>query len=431
MKLRNASQAITPAVLIFIILMAHVPMAKPSSSALIWSDERQFTYDPTYTYEDPETGKNITEYYIYFDIAPSVMATQDNKVWIAWQTDEFGEDEIFYKILNGTWSDKVRITHNANYDMGPAILQTSDHKIWVFWTSDRTGNNEIFYKVTSNFGASWSADTQATDDTRSDQSPTVIQANDGKMWLVWSRRTGTSNKDLFYKTFDGTTWSDEFQLTTNTNLDESPSVVQAKDERIWVFWSQYMPDTHYQICYTKSSDGSTWSSEAQLTTEPKDNMSPAALVEIDGTMWVFWQSKEQRTQATFDLFYACSFSNGSSWSSFVQFTADREDDIQPAVTQAPDKSIWVFWASNRLDSNGNDNVDLYQKTTLLGDVNKDGIVDIADMDIIKRALLTTPADPPGTGWDQWNPECDLNVDNIIDVQDLATASVNFGRQASG
>jgi len=428
--------------LTLMIIMTPFPLANPGSGPIIWSGERELTFDPVYTEEDPENpGHNITIYYTDFDEYPSITATKDNKIWVAWRTDETGNYEIFYKIYTvstGQWTSDTQLTFNPNIDLGPAILQTLDNRIWVFWASNRAGNYEIFYTVTSDYGVSWSTETQVTDDPRKDVSPAIVQASDGKIWLVWSRQTAPSNEDLFYKTYDGTSWSVDAQLTTNNNLDQLPSVIQAKDGNIWVFWSQYMPDTHTQICYTKSFDGSTWSSETQLTTDPKDNLDPSAFVEQDGTIRVFWQSKDQTLHSTFDLFYSISLDNGTTWSSPIQFTTDRSHDLQPSATEAPDKTLWVVWTSNRLDSNGNSNVDLYYKVSLLGDINKDGIIDITDLDLIKKAMPTTPAnvgnDPPGKAappweWGEWNPECDLNIDGKINILDLVIAALNFGHQA--
>jgi len=72
--------------------------------------------------------------------------------------------------------------------------------------------------------------------------------------------------------------------------------------------------------------------------------------------------------------------------------------MQPSATQLPDKSIWIVWTSNRLDSNGNPNIDLYIQISLLGDVDKNGVIDITDVDMIKRALATDPTWPHGTDW---------------------------------
>ena len=46
--------------------------------------------------------------------------------------------------------------------------------------------------------------------------------------------------------------------------------------------------------------------------------------------------------------------------------------------------------------------------------------------MIARALGTDSSMPEGTGWDEWNPACDLNNDGKVDLKDLFLAGQNFG-----
>lgn len=63
-----------------------------------------------------------------------------------------------------------------------------------------------------------------------------------------------------------------------------------------------------------------------------------------------------------------------------------------------------------------------------GDVNEDGIVNIFDCSIMARALGTDAYSYPyGSGWNQYNPACDLNKDGRIDLLDLVRVSCNYGR----
>jgi hypothetical protein len=60
---------------------------------------------------------------------------------------------------------------------------------------------------------------------------------------------------------------------------------------------------------------------------------------------------------------------------------------------------------------------------LLGDVNHDGKVNMVDLVIIMRALFSTPTSR------NWNPNCDLNGDNRVDLRDLCLAMHNLGKTA--
>jgi subtilisin family serine protease len=56
-----------------------------------------------------------------------------------------------------------------------------------------------------------------------------------------------------------------------------------------------------------------------------------------------------------------------------------------------------------------------------GDVNSDDGVDVQDLTDIDKAFGSVPTST------SWNPECDFNRDNIINVSDLATLGKNYGK----
>ncbi len=63
-----------------------------------------------------------------------------------------------------------------------------------------------------------------------------------------------------------------------------------------------------------------------------------------------------------------------------------------------------------------------------GDVDESGAVGIRDLGFMQRALGTsTPADPTGDEWDQYNPDCDMDSDSDVDGLDLAVTTTNYGK----
>jgi uncharacterized protein (DUF2141 family) len=56
----------------------------------------------------------------------------------------------------------------------------------------------------------------------------------------------------------------------------------------------------------------------------------------------------------------------------------------------------------------------------LGDVNRDGKIDMRDIGLITLAYGSTPGTP------KWNPDADLNGDGVIDDKDLEIARTHFG-----
>lgn len=60
--------------------------------------------------------------------------------------------------------------------------------------------------------------------------------------------------------------------------------------------------------------------------------------------------------------------------------------------------------------------------SIVGDVNKDGKVDMRDIGLLCFAFGTTSSDP------RWNPDCDLNGDGIVNARDLGISCNSYGKK---
>jgi len=58
-----------------------------------------------------------------------------------------------------------------------------------------------------------------------------------------------------------------------------------------------------------------------------------------------------------------------------------------------------------------------------GDVNWDGYIDATDLDLLKAAYDSKLGDP------NWNPDCDLNGDGVVNIMDTVVCSKNQGSLA--
>lgn len=57
----------------------------------------------------------------------------------------------------------------------------------------------------------------------------------------------------------------------------------------------------------------------------------------------------------------------------------------------------------------------------LGDINRDGVIDQADLALLQASWGSKSGDP------NWNPDCDLNGDGVVNVLDLGILSRNYGK----
>ncbi len=294
------------------------------NSAFVWAPEEQITDDD------------------FWDTNPCVMQTRNGTIWVVWSSDHFASYDLFCKTYNGSsWSTETRrLTWHSGFEDDPSIIETQDGKIWLVYQSDRNGNYDIFCMISSDGGLSWSSSFQLTYDLRHDSAPSITQNLDGKIWVVWQRKYTASNNDLVYRTYDGSSWSAEARLTESSTWDMSPSITWTYNGTVWVFWSLYnLTGSQYDLFY-KTYNGSSWSAEpARLTTDPDWDSFPSAIQCVDGTMWVVWSSDRG---GKYSLYYKTYNMSTMAWSSDA-LLLKLGYDYTPSATGTKDRRIWVVW----------------------------------------------------------------------------------------
>jgi len=362
--------------------------------------------------------------HVDFDGVPAVIETDDGFLWIFWSRKIIDRYNLFYvKSANSgvSWSQETQLTANGSANLGVSAFQVADGAVWVVWASDRTGNYDLYYKFSSDFGVSWSDDTQLTFDSGKDLKPVICQMSDESIWIVWSS-SRSGGYDIYAKTSsdNGASWSDAIRLTMDSSLDKMPSIAQMSNGVIWVVWASDRTG-NYDLYYKVSSDlGVSWSDDTQLTSGPKIDSNPCALQTADGKIWVFLSRRAPTETATDDIHYISSSDGGATWQGSFQFTTDKYDDVWPSVVQTRLMKMWVVWTSDRADQPDWGNYDIYYRTSLVGDINGDGIVDVLDLTRASFAFGLFEGEP---GYD---PEADINADGIVDMRDIFLVAVNLG-----
>jgi hypothetical protein len=358
-------------------------------------------------------------------------------------------------------------------------METTNGDIWVVW--ERTlspGNDQIFYKV--NHANSWASETQLTSSANSHKNPTIVQTKNSSVIIFSYAVTGETNYEVVYQIHNGSSWGPEKYLTqTPTLLDSDPAALLTRTGAIWVIWESQdslNPADGGNLFYTSSEDnGNTWASASQLTFSVDGSYNgQAALTQgSDKRIWVAWMSNRGDN---FDIYYkisdqllyhdvaisGISLSKASPYQGVdVQATvnATNKGDFSETLTvkcyvnqtlvgtqstslQGGSSALIVFpWVTSTfapgkyyikatVNQVPNENtINLGDNTRTMGpvllripgDVNADGRVNLEDLARFNSALGATPGHP------NWDQECDIYENDIIDVKDLYILSSNYGQ----
>jgi len=282
---------------------------------------------------------------------------------------------------NATYNIVVRgtsgsLTHSKNVivEVTNSTSSSASNEMTPFSTIfplQPEGNYEIYYRYSHNNGTTWSNEATLVQNQTDDLGPHIFEASNGTIWLVWSRDVAMYNSEIFYKTYKGSTWSDDTQLTKDDLLDPRkdyrPAIAQMQDGRIWVVWHSNRVDPEKSDILYRTYNGSAWSVDTMLPNDFNlDRKYPAILQDNNGTIWIFWSANLSDQSDADDVYYDQSLDNGASWEGNVHLIDHVAEDWGPATTQSIDSRIWVVWTSNRSDSGGN--WDLYYKTSLVHNV---------------------------------------------------------------
>ena len=254
------------------------------------------------------------------------------------------------------WSGNQVLSQTPlSQNLSPSVSQYRNGTMYVSFASNRTGNYNIFLKQYSP-GIGWSGDRQATLSTLDQIGSSVVAASDGSLWLFYDRSINPTTANIYYKVGRGGSWSQETALTTDASSirNTQPSAYQMNDGSVWMVWTR-TDSTGLGNLYYKIFSNGAWSAQVQLTSGTNSDGHPAILQDSNTTIWVAW-SRDLPVGGSsfqFDIFYNYSVNGGASWAGEANLTNDVgcstlcPDDMNPNFAQMKDGRVYLFWSSNR------------------------------------------------------------------------------------
>lgn len=438
-----------------------------------------------------ETVLSIGDYPIN-DNLPFICQMRDGRIWVVWGTLIGGNFEIVYRIHDGTsWSELFQLTYSSDDDTDPCVVQTRDGTIWVIWASGSLPNREddIYYQTSTDNGQTWSDTSEVTTSTNQNPEawPSAAQISDKKLWVVYVS-SRNDNYDLYYTKTEITVHD-----VAVTNVEPSKTEANRGETVLISVTAENQGDyneTFTVNCYADStligsqtiyltlSNATTvlifpWDTlsftpgdyvlKANATTVLGENpintddnsltdgtvniVSPdIAVLSVSTSKTAVFQGLPVQiyvtveNQGTITTSFTVSALRNSTLISTKEITdlaagATKTVTITwDTSTTSPSKAKYLISGSaeplpGEIDTADNTKDDGMVQVKIPGDVDGDGDVDIADLFAIARALNTNPTWPHGTGWNQWNPECDINDDDKVNVFDLWAGGKNYGMEA--
>lgn len=218
-----------------------------------------------------------------------------------------GEGASLIRIQKAFWSEDFQITTNKKYYWTDAVTLDND-EIWAVW---RDYLADIWYMRSTDNGVSWGSPTRLTSTANLEDYPTILQSQDGKLWIYYL--DSTIGKIKFKTTDDyGDTWDDG---ETNIGYVNYIQAIQASNTTFWIVYNKYLAGT-YSIYSRTSPDGITWSEEQKVSGANWSFIPDIA--EYSNDIWVSWYRLPD-----YGGEYRVYDQSADTWGSIIDFGSKR------------------------------------------------------------------------------------------------------------
>ena len=244
------------------------------------------------------------------------VATEGNKVYLAWQVTEIRPRAIYFQrsIDEGrTWNSARKISKENGDCMPPSMAANSGilHLVWI--DCGEVIDGALYYTRSLDGGDTREKERILVDNVNSAQYP-IIACEGSSVYLIWQDVT----TQVFFKAShdQGLTWENETFLgkVGKGSCYCFPPAFLANGNEITVVWTDFSEDNNDRkfiifrhngkkrvssVVWRKSTDnGQTWSKERifmsyKVSKEMKDEIDNPAMFSDGVSSYLFWQDKKQ------------------------------------------------------------------------------------------------------------------------------------------
>jgi len=337
------------------------------------------------------------------EFAPTIAYDANGKIVCVWQrvknldfpssgslADMAADMEIVYSVYNGTaWSEPMALTDNAYMDYNPVLKRGANGNLMLVWFSNEgnllVGNDThpttvhyaLWNKTTASFGTPATLPQTFANCFKFSLAYSGTAATLAYMKDMDGNLTTANDQEIFYVTYNGTSWGAPVRVTSDDTPDANPQVVYRKNvaELVWLRDNAIVRLTALSPLTVETIQGNVTAAGLigfSLYTDSDGS--------TDGRLVLLRQDSDGKGV---DLFYSVYDNLKSAWGNILRLTESpaMETDVR-AVFGWPNLYHLVFNRKNMTTGA----TDLYHKTFTLA----------TDLAVTTSDLSVEPANPvPG------------------------------------
>jgi len=301
------------------------------------------------------------------DSRPRVATDKDKEdAMMIWTQNRDDGDNIFTDICYSTWNgddweEAKYITFDDQPDYDPALTYDSNGNVMAVWSrvtgdlSTLTPDNpfeilktqEIAYSIWD--GESWSPPKLITNDDDANGRVVVSGGPDGKILAAWvgdsdHNFTTSTDMELYYSQWDGTSWTPKNALTNNENMDYSATLAYDSEGNAMICWVCDLDgnrttiedrELRYEIW-----NGESWGTSGGIITSEENSDSPSITFDNHDNALLTWVSESENHTR---LYFSSYNKEMQEWSESEIVHEDNFFIYNPAINVDSDNTAVIVW----------------------------------------------------------------------------------------
>jgi hypothetical protein len=273
---------------------------------------------------------------------PHIVAAPNGSLTAVWELSNVGNNRVqaSQSASGSSWSAPFDLATFSGEPSSPQIVAAPDGTVTAVWQ----GQSNVIQSSHSVNGTSWSAPTTFPSAGWGGMSPQIASATDSSLTAVWSSFDGSSYVVQSSHSADGSSWSAPSQIAVAGAAPASPQTVAGPDGTMTVVWNQ----TNGVIQASHSANGGlTWDAPATLSGAGADP--PHIALAPDGTLAAVWD----RFDGSNYIVQSSHSSDGSTWSAAADLSTAGLSAVNPQIVAGSDSALTVAWSSFNSSSSSN------------------------------------------------------------------------------
>ncbi len=239
------------------------------------------------------------------------------------------------------------ISNNAGSSFFHSIVVGPEGNIYLVWLDDSPGYPAVFFSRSANFGLTFSAPKNLSNDPGGSSEPQIVTDFAGNVNIVWAALSGDQSGFLSRSVDGGTTFSAPINIANGVHF--TPLVTVDSSGNIYLSWAD--ASRFHNMFFSRSMDGgATFSVPTQLSNRPPiDSPRPLSIaVDSAGSLNLLWDD----CTGDCHIWFSRSVDGGAAFSQkefgvfdflpVVGMALDSADNIHIVYNTLPFGEVWLL-----------------------------------------------------------------------------------------